>query len=900
MVPAMAQPPSPDLGSNDTAADFRSRLKGDAIARIAPPRLPEIVARPRLFEQLDKGRAYPMIWVGAPTGGGKTTLASSYLSDRALPAVWYSADASDLDIASFFHYFALATGRLAPDADLPAFTVAHYPSLMAFARRFFEAVALALPADAMVVLDNYQAVPDDAPLHAVLNQAVEWMPRGQTLLVLSRDEPTGHFSSAMAGRRIFSLGAQSMRLTEEESQAVVRMHSGNGASPDPTADLYSRTGGWAAGLILSLERRRQDDALIAAGSGSRGMLLDYLATEVFERLPEATRSLLLKTSFLPHVTPEIADAVTGRNDGSAILANLCRRHYLVSRVDSPHETYQYHALLREFLSSESRSALAPDDLRAAQRAAADVLLRNGQTDAAIDLLLSAGDWMQAASQILARAPDMVAKGRSLTVANWLDKIPGETLDAEPWLFFWLGMSCLMSAPERALGQFARCHDLFKARDDRFGMGASIASALDVLFINQKGPAATGDWIGRLDALHARPVACPDPDSEGRAWTSILRALSWRQPDHPRIQAWLTRAGEVWCRMTDTDARVGLGSVLHFLNFMSGQRARADGYGRLLEGLLADAQGVSALHAILCRIHFAYVQCGSGETGQAIENVNLALDLADHSGIRLGDAFALGALVDALLLGADLAAADKGLVRMEACLRGLPENLDKAHYEMLLGWRALIAGDVEVAIHHTERSLHMARHFGAQYPVALCRLGLARLHLERADFAAAESEIAKARAEKQEVFAALINYQCEMFAAVASFSSARDAQGIDHLRKGLALGCAGGFGQPLWMDRTMVAGLCARALAEDIETGFVRRLSGRLGLGPSVQGPTLSAREREVLRLVAKGMNRADTAAILGIGATTVASHIQSVYRKLGISTRAEAAVEAVRLGLLRP
>lgn len=62
---------------------------------------------------------------------------------------------------------------------------------------------------------------------------------------------------------------------------------------------------------------------------------------------------------------------------------------------------------------------------------------------------------------------------------------------------------------------------------------------------------------------------------------------------------------------------------------------------------------------------------------------------------------------------------------------------------------------------------------------------------------------------------------------------------------------------------------------------------------------LSDRERDVLTLVAKGLSRSEIGAHLKIGATTVASHIGAVYRKLDISNRAEATIEAIRLGLLR-
>jgi DNA-binding NarL/FixJ family response regulator len=61
---------------------------------------------------------------------------------------------------------------------------------------------------------------------------------------------------------------------------------------------------------------------------------------------------------------------------------------------------------------------------------------------------------------------------------------------------------------------------------------------------------------------------------------------------------------------------------------------------------------------------------------------------------------------------------------------------------------------------------------------------------------------------------------------------------------------------------------------------------------------LSPREQEVLTLVAKGLNRNDVARLLGLSTNTVARYIRDVYQKLNISSRAEAAVEACRRGLI--
>jgi HD-GYP domain-containing protein (c-di-GMP phosphodiesterase class II) len=63
---------------------------------------------------------------------------------------------------------------------------------------------------------------------------------------------------------------------------------------------------------------------------------------------------------------------------------------------------------------------------------------------------------------------------------------------------------------------------------------------------------------------------------------------------------------------------------------------------------------------------------------------------------------------------------------------------------------------------------------------------------------------------------------------------------------------------------------------------------------------LSSREREVLGLLARGMATKQAARQLGISAKTCDHHIQRLYRKLGVSTRAGATLYAVEHGLLEP
>ena len=64
-------------------------------------------------------------------------------------------------------------------------------------------------------------------------------------------------------------------------------------------------------------------------------------------------------------------------------------------------------------------------------------------------------------------------------------------------------------------------------------------------------------------------------------------------------------------------------------------------------------------------------------------------------------------------------------------------------------------------------------------------------------------------------------------------------------------------------------------------------------------PTISAREEEVLQLVADGMSLPEVAAALFISVKTVKNHLASIYAKLDARDRTQAVLRAVRMGIIR-
>ena len=91
--------------------------------------------------------------------------------------------------------------------------------------------------------------------------------------------------------------------------------------------------------------------------------------------------------------------------------------------------------------------------------------------------------------------------------------------------------------------------------------------------------------------------------------------------------------------------------------------------------------------------------------------------------------------------------------------------------------------------------------------------------------------------------------------------------------------------------------CARGdnvVPPEIASGLVSEIR----LRATNDAPALTERERQVLKSIAAGKSLPQIASELYLGVTTVKTHVQHLYEKLGVSDRAAAVAEGMRRGLI--
>lgn len=329
-----------------------------ALAKLTRPGSINTTLRPRLFRSLDRIAKRPITWVWAPPGSGKTSLIASYLATRKVSNLWYQMDDGDNDIASFFYFLSLAAPRRR--RPLPLLTPEYRQGLSRFTRGFFRELYTRLKTPFVLVFDNYQEVPFDAPLHEVIREALTELPPGGRTIFISRSEPPPAFARLRAQRALEIVDWDQLRFTQAEATSLIRKLAPGRWSKNSVNKLYKATDGWAAGLVLSLEQFRVHKELSQKSDLQFSeVLFDYFAGEIFKKADPVTQDVLLQTAFVPRVTASLAGNLTGQPKAGPVLVNLHKQNYFTNKLAGSEPKYEYHPLFRQFLLSQAIRLIRP-------------------------------------------------------------------------------------------------------------------------------------------------------------------------------------------------------------------------------------------------------------------------------------------------------------------------------------------------------------------------------------------------------------------------------------------------------------------------------------------------------------------------------------------------------------
>jgi ATP/maltotriose-dependent transcriptional regulator MalT/DNA-binding SARP family transcriptional activator len=811
-----------------------------SLGKTTRPSLPGILPRQRLFALLDEGRRRPAIWVAGPPGCGKTTAVASYLDHTGIPCLWYQLDEGDGDVATFFYYLGLAAAEHAEagDAPLPLLTPEYQPGLAVFTRRYFQSLYARLKAPFAVVFDGYHEVSAFSQFHEVMRDALAELPPGGGAILISRSDPPGTFARLRANRALAMLEWEDLRLTREETGSIALQRL-PGLAPETLEDLYTKTQGWAAGLVLMLEQSKMLGAIAEPPDLSTSQpVFDYLAGEIFEKSDAPTRDFLLRTAYLPQMTSAVARSLSGVEDAERILEELHRNRYFVTRRQArPEPVYQYHPMFREFLLSRAQEEHPKDRRRALQKQAAALMESAGHADDALTLYRDSREWDEMARVIAAHAEAMLAQGRGETIVRWIEDLPPEARDRHPWIVYWAASSQAQRAPREARLLYEKAFELFRAQaaPDVTGMVLAASGAMDAILYELDDFSLLDRWIAALDEAEKSGVRFPSSEVEARVACSMVFSLTLRQPQRRDLERWVERALACARNVTDPNLKMFVGLLSSLTLMWTGLFDRAL---TLIEAMrrASASPGVTPFSLITLKNVEAMYYMLTADREHCLAAVREGLDTARATGVHTwtfqllvhgyGGALAEQALDKAAEFARELEAHTAGAGRLNLCL-----------YHHFQGWEAMLRRDLMRALREERAALQMAVECGCPYFEALCRLALAEVLAECGDERKSVAHLQQLRHIVESINNRHLEFACLIGFGRLALEHGRPRPGLTALRRAFALGREYGYNHFLWWRPAAVARACAYALEAGIEPEYVRSLIRRRGLAPE-QPPLL--------------------------------------------------------------
>lgn len=800
------------------------------VSKVSRPRLPEIVRRKRLFRLIDKSRKFPVVWISGPGGSGKTTLAASYLDNSSIPSLWYRMDPGDSDIATFFYYLSLAAKKAAPRVKkpLPLLMPEYMSGIPIFTRRFFEDLCSRVSPPFVIVFDSYQEVSNDLYFHDVFINGLRVVPHGISVFILSREKPPPQFSGMMANNELAYIGWDDLRLTTDESYQMAKLRKA-GLPKNVVHALHERIGGWAAGLVLALERTGRGVAVQEElEQGTREAVFGYFAEEIFRRADPSLQDFLMRTSLLPVIGVPVAKSLTGNEGSGQFLSRLHRGNYFTERNSGPEAAYRYHPLFREFLLSAARDSLARKDFLETKKKAAGLLEEAGMTEEAALLYKEAEDWEGMLRLVLTHAKDMISQSRNKTLEGWITCIPSYMHERTPWLLYWAGICRLHFNPDKGRVSLEHAFALFKSQGDFMGMTLSSTAIVMTYHFMSDDFTPLSRWYAEMSNISKNHGKRLSPQMRMALTTSMFVALLLIDPGHPKMKELVRQTRQAMRVVPDISERLIIGSLLQLYHSWMGETAE-------MKVIIEELRPALKSHSVPppASVFFSAMEAiffwNVGAFDDSLQMVSEGLALQHSTGVYNNLLPAQG--IYANLMAGDL---DKALecIHELGLITDLSRNFQGGHYQYLKAWYFLCKEDLPQALSYVEDAIRLGSKSGCPFIQMLCFQLAALVFFENGEPGKAFPFLEKTRpiwSKMGSKVAEFITYLIEAYYFLAK-AGAKE-QGLASLRMAFSLGSRHDIVNCCGMRRSMIVFLCLKALEEGIEVGYTQHLIRRLKLVP---------------------------------------------------------------------
>jgi LuxR family transcriptional regulator, maltose regulon positive regulatory protein len=890
--------------------------------KVIPPRLSGLIDRPRLLGIISQLPAKRLAVIKAPAGFGKTSLAvawSERLGQSGNSIAWLSIDSDDNEPSRLLFYVAQALQRACEGVGVGAIALLHESFLIsqhAILSTLINDLA-EIDEEVYLFLDDYHWVTDPA-IHEAVEFFLRHAPSHCHVVLTSRAEPPLPLASLRAQNQLVEIDGSALRFDLQETRAFVEQNKPDTLDFSDVQVLYRKTEGWPAALriVVSTSSRSSRDfgQYVHDLSGTLRPVGAYLA-EMLDGLPRDLVLFMVRTAILDRISAPLAEAVTGAISSGALIRSIEKRQLLLSALDQEGRWYRFHPLLAGYLKQRLESELADEIPRLHERASLWYAAQDLWTDA-VQHAIAAGATDLALGWIKNCAMTLVKKGDLFTLLDWQRLFPTELMRSqlEVRLAIAWGLA-LAIRPDEALQLLSEIeHD-----------------------IGTKGPAG-GD--GLADECRAiRSVAISLKDDGGEALPLAQQCLNkstdpWTANVASNVvRYWRLKAGDLnrfyatpWIPYSLEEDRRNV--------FASVYRRCIQGMAEAQQIRLAAAERYYTEALQLAEQHVGPSSVAAALPASLISQIRYEQGRLEEAEAMLIDRVSLisaGAMLECVW-GAYFVMTRVAAFRMNHerayTLLERAENLGTTR-----GWGRLAGGAVaerarlyinEGRLSEAAACLDRLERLAVAYPASTsCAWSDIDWYakLTRAYLASSQERLDEAmsilRGLQRETESANNHYFALRVAiqlALVRFSANQVTQSFSGFRDVLNVSAQAGIHQTV-MDEGPGIGALLTDFQEHAErTGSSRELLPYVGrliacwrsryqsdvqpAAKSAISEPLSAREDEILKLIAQGLSNKEIGRTLMIAPETVKSHVKHIFIKMGVEKRAQAVSRAQSLGLV--
>ena len=825
-----------------------------------------------------------MTVLSGPPGAGKTTLLSEWLSTQCEQRVaWLSVDSLDDDPTHFWTYLVGSLQYQEPSVGVEALDLVidgeDDESLTPAESLAADLAGLEQPVT--LILDDVHRV--QAPhVFRALDYLVRNVPRALRVVLGTRVDPPLALHRLRARGELLELRQSDLQFAERDAETFFERFGGMRLAPADVQVLTERTEGWVAGLqlaALSLRGEEDPGAFVRRFAGPHPTVSDYLLGEVLERQPTDIQDFLLETSILSELNASLCDAVTGRTDSHRLLRTLEAQNLFVLPVDSTRQSFRYHHLFAELLQSELR-ARDRGAWRNAHRRAADWFAGEGRPSEALEHLFAGGFHDEALDLLTGNAPGFYDRTQVAEMLQWLDRFPKGYFDTRPKRMLDLAMVLGLGG---RYAEAARCLEQVEATLSKQPDEVQQARLTGhwAMWTHLVGDAPLSiTWAERAISSY-RPVA--DDGYFDRFPDGLVRSWGWLGDTE---QAWKARDRVYpFPPVAESVARFLTPATLSQIHLIEGHLHDAE---RLADEALMYVNLTGPDHPALteARLTRAGVLWERDELNESEREFETGLrDAESHR--RTG--FAIIASLGLVRIWAASGRREQAFDLLSTCRNTnrpltLPEpfasRVDAAEARLLI---ESSRAEAKRRIAHMQDSLE----------TVFLRTQLALASGDRDEASNLLTQVEKDLTTPRR------RLQWQLLDARAGSASSEES-----LRAAVEFAAHEGFircfvdeGEELLSLLHQQSGTGPSWFVQDV-LGAFEASAKTMSSGADGLVEPLSEREQVVLSYLPSWVSSAEIAAELYISLNTLKSHLRSIYRKLGASSRREAVLQARSRGLL--